>query len=80
MIGIISKVSAVGRGSKVFEQDFSVKFRHSRREQEARLFEAVQRKEASGSSAVSWRIEDLTQWPIRDWTERPIGGSVGISP
>ena len=80
MIGVISTVSTVGRGSKFSNKIFSVKSRHRRREQGARLFEAVQRKEASGSSAVSWRIEDWTQWPIRDWTERPIGGSVGISP
>jgi len=51
---MISAVSKVGDGVKVFEPEFPVKSRHSRRG--ARLQSAVQRIEATESSAVLWRI------------------------
>jgi hypothetical protein len=47
---MISTVSAVGWGSKFSNKIFPVKPHHSRRG--ARLQQAVQRKEATGSSAV----------------------------
>ena len=83
MIGVISKVSAVGRGSKVFEQDFQLSFvtvdenkEHgyskqcsAKKLQEAAQFHGVLKIGRSGQSEIG-----------RSCQERPIGGSVGISP
>ena len=81
MIGVISKVSAVGRGSKVFEQDFQLSFVTVDENKEHGYSKQCSAKKLQEAAQFHGVLKiGPSPWPIKAWTARPIGGSVGISP